>query len=74
MIQKLCSCGLGVCEERDLKSLYRRARAGEISDFAGISSPYETPGAEELEVNTGNYFDECTDQVCGYIDGVVTLT
>ncbi len=45
--------GLDVCEERDPKGLYKRARAGEISDFTGISAPYEAPASPELEVDTG---------------------
>ena len=48
-----CRCPLEVCEERDVKGLYRRARAGEIRDFTGISSPYEEPEAAELVVDTG---------------------
>lgn len=43
---------LSVCEERDPKGLYRKARAGEIRDFTGISSPYEEPGPEALRVDT----------------------
>ena len=43
---------LGVCERRDPKGLYRRARAGEIKDFTGISAPYEEPDAPELVVDT----------------------
>ncbi len=38
-------CSLEACEERDPKGLYKKARAGEISDFTGISSPYEEPGS-----------------------------
>lgn len=43
---------LAVCEERDVKGLYARARAGEISDFTGISSPYENPLNPELALDT----------------------
>lgn len=43
---------LAVCEERDPKGLYRKARAGEIKQFTGIDSPYETPDDPEIEVNT----------------------
>ena len=43
---------LAVCEARDVKGLYRRARANEISDFTGISSVYEQPEPPELEVRT----------------------
>jgi len=42
-----------VCEARDPRGLYKRARAGEIADFTGISSPYESPDAPELEIRTG---------------------
>jgi adenylylsulfate kinase len=59
-----CHCSLDVCEERDVKGLYKRARAGEIKDFTGISSPYEEPLAPELAVDTGSAsIDECVDQV-----------
>ncbi len=43
---------LAVCESRDVKGLYRRARANEIPNFTGISSVYEPPDAPELEVRT----------------------
>lgn len=46
-------CDLSVCEERDTKGLYKKARAGEIPEFTGISAPYEEPTAAELVVNTG---------------------
>jgi adenylyl-sulfate kinase len=46
------STPLEVCEQRDPKGLYRKARAGEMSDFTGISSPYETPDAPQLELDT----------------------
>ena len=48
-----CHCSLEVCEQRDVKGLYKRARAGEIKDFTGISSPYEAPTDPELVVETG---------------------
>lgn len=47
-----CHCSLEICEMRDVKGLYKRARAGEIPYFTGISSPYEVPRAPELSVNT----------------------
>lgn len=43
-----------VCESRDWKGLYRRARAGEVKEFTGISAPYEPPLAPELELLTGD--------------------
>ncbi|MBM5788312.1 MAG: adenylyl-sulfate kinase [Cyanobacteria bacterium M_DeepCast_200m_mx_001] len=49
-----CAADLDVCEQRDTKGLYAKARAGEIKDFTGISSPYEAPEAPELRVDTGS--------------------
>ena len=45
--------GLAVCEQRDPKGLYRKARAGEIAQFTGISAPYEAPLSPELRLDTG---------------------
>lgn len=47
-----CNSPLEVCEQRDVKGMYKRARAGEIKDFTGISSPYEAPDNPELAVET----------------------
>ena len=47
-----CKCSLEVCEERDVKGLYKRARNGEVKNFTGISSPYEEPVQPELVVDT----------------------
>ncbi len=49
-----CRCPLEICEERDVKGLYKKARAGEIKAFTGIDSPYEEPLAPELAVDTGS--------------------
>jgi adenylylsulfate kinase len=46
-------CDLDICEQRDPKGLYRKARAGTLPDFTGIDSPYEEPTAPELTVDTG---------------------
>ena len=43
---------LAVCEDRDVKGLYKRARAGEIKDFTGISSPFEAPKNPDVEIDT----------------------
>jgi adenylylsulfate kinase len=59
-----CKCALEICEERDVKGLYSKARRGEVKEFTGISSPYEVPDKPELVVNTGSAsLVECTDQV-----------
>lgn len=63
-LEVYCKCPLEVCENRDVKGLYQRARKGEISDFTGISSPYEEPELAELVVYTDqNSLEECVDQV-----------
>lgn len=48
----LCAA-INVCEERDPKGLYRKARAGAICDFTGVSAPYEAPQHAELRIDTG---------------------
>jgi len=48
-----CRCPLEICEARDVKGLYKRARVGEVKNFTGISSPYEEPAVPELIVDTG---------------------
>jgi len=63
-----CAADLGVCEERDTKGLYAKARAGTIKDFTGISSPYEAPEQPELRVDTGSQsLDDCVAQVVAYL-------
>jgi adenylylsulfate kinase len=47
-----CQCSIEVCENRDVKGLYKKARAGEIPFFTGIGSPYEAPDNPELIINT----------------------
>ena len=47
-----CQCPIETCEQRDVKGLYKKARAGEIPFFTGIGSPYEAPEQPELVVNT----------------------
>ena len=51
-IEVYCKCDLAVCEERDVKGLYKKARAGEIPEFTGINSPYEEPLNPEIVIDT----------------------
>ena len=51
-IEIYVECPIEVCESRDVKGLYQKARGGEINQFTGISSPYEAPETQELTVNT----------------------
>ena len=48
-----CAADLDVCESRDPKGLYAKARSGAIKEFTGISSPYEAPDTPELKIDTG---------------------
>ncbi len=64
-----CRCSLEVCESRDVKGLYKRARAGEIPEFTGISSPYEEPEFANLTVDTESHLDACTELVYDYVVG-----
>ena len=52
IIEIYCHSPLEVCEERDSKGLYKKARAGEIKNYTGISSPYEPPQHPDLELDT----------------------
>ena len=63
-LEVFCSASLEVCEGRDVKGLYKRARAGEIKNYTGIDSPYEAPLRPELAVDTGAVpLDACVEQV-----------
>ena len=60
---------LGTCERRDPKGLYRKARAGAIADFTGISAPYEPPEAAELILDTAKLSVEaCLDRLLEYVE------
>lgn len=55
-----CNASVAVCEERDVKGLYRKARQGEVADFTGISSPYEVPPCPDLVIDTAQgAVDDC---------------
>jgi len=60
---------LSVCEERDPKGLYKKARAGEIAQFTGVSAPYEAPESPELLIDTGALDrSEALAQLLDYVD------
>lgn len=59
---------LTVCEARDPKGLYEKARSGEIKHFTGIDSPYEAPERPEVRLDTSEYsVDDCVDQLVNYL-------
>ena len=64
-----CNSPLEVCEQRDVKGLYAKARAGEIPNYTGISSPYEEPEKPELELDTAaDSLESCVDQVIDLLE------
>jgi adenylylsulfate kinase len=67
-IEVYLDCSLEVCERRDPKGLYRKARKGEIAEFTGISAPYELPDAPELVLATAELtVDQCVQRVLTYL-------
>lgn len=68
-IEVFIDAPLEVCESRDVKGLYQKARAGEIPEFTGISAPYEAPVNPEITVNTAEHsLEQCIDQVISYLE------
>ncbi len=63
-LEVYCKASLEICEARDVKGLYKKARSGEIKNYTGIDSPYEEPVTPELVVNTGQQdIESSVDQV-----------
>ncbi len=59
---------VATCESRDPKGLYKRARAGDIKEFTGISAPYEAPASPDIGVDTsGRSVEECVDELVAYV-------
>ena len=67
-IEVYCAADVDVCESRDTKGLYKKARSGEIKDFTGISSPYEEPKNPEVIVDTGSLdLNDSVEKVVSYL-------
>jgi adenylylsulfate kinase len=67
-IEVFVDAPLSVCERRDPKGLYKKARAGEVKEFTGISAPYEEPERPELVLDSGKHSAEgCTEQLLGFL-------
>nr|MBA2407132.1 adenylyl-sulfate kinase [Chitinophagales bacterium] len=67
-VEIFIDASLEVCESRDPKGLYKKARAGEIKQFTGIDSPYEAPQNPELSVKTGEKsLEECAQDVIEWL-------
>ncbi len=68
MVEIFVQCDLDTCEQRDPKGLYKKARAGEIAEFTGISAPYEEPLNAEITIDSGAMnVDQCADAVIGFL-------
>ena len=67
-IEAYIKCSLSVCEERDVKGMYKKARLNEIKNFTGVNDDYEIPDKPDLTVNTEtNSLDECVDQIAEHL-------
>lgn len=65
---------LEVCEERDVKGIYKKARAGQIPNFTGISAPYEAPENPDIHVQTGGRsVEECVKQITRFVMSRITI-
>ena len=76
-IEVFVDCPVDVCEERDVKGLYKKARAGEIKEFTGVSAPYEAPLRPELTLDTSaQSVEESAKQILAYLErqGIVPAT
>ena len=63
-IEVFVNCSLELCELRDVKGLYKKARSGSLSNFTGISADFELPLNPNIEVNTGEHtIEECVNQI-----------
>ncbi len=67
-VEVFVDCPVEVCESRDIKGLYKKARLGEISNFTGISSPFETPTNPNIIVHTNKEsIEQCCEKILAYI-------
>ena len=76
-IEVYCNCSLEVCESRDQKGIYKKARIGEIVHFTGISSPYEVPEKPEITIKTDEQkLEHSVKQIIEYLRsrGIITQT
>jgi adenylylsulfate kinase len=68
-IEVYCRCEVDVCETRDPKGLYKKAKAGQIKEFTGVSAPYEAPERPEVLLDTGKMsVEECVSAVIATLE------
>lgn len=72
-IEVFVNAPIEVCEQRDVKGLYKKARAGEIKNFTGIDAPFEAPESPALNLKTGNLsIEESINQVLEFVLPIIT--
>lgn len=68
-IEVFVDCPVEVCEERDVKGMYKKAREGKIKDFTGVDDPYEVPPSPEITLHTkSESVEESVWKVLGYLE------
>ena len=68
-IEIYCKASLETCETRDVKGLYKKARAGEITNYTGIDSPYDVPENSELTIDTDNQsLEESVSTILSFLE------
>ena len=68
-VEAYVKASVEVCEERDVKGLYAKARSGEIKEFTGVSDPYEVPENPELVIDTESQSpEESAQQILAYLE------
>jgi adenylylsulfate kinase len=67
-------CPVNICENRDVKGMYKKARSGEIKEFTGVSAPYEVPEAADLALDTdATSIDDCVYSILQRLQSTVNL-
>ena len=73
-IEIYCKASLKICESRDVKGLYKRARAGAIENYKGIDSPYEMPSNPELTIDSENeLLEESVNRIIDFLKSKVII-
>jgi len=73
-VEVFVNCPLEVCEKRDVKGLYAKARRGEIAHFTGISSPFESPANPDIELRTDiNELETSLEKLINFIEPKISI-
>jgi len=73
-LEVFVNCPLEICEQRDPKGLYKKARAGEIADFTGIDAPFEIPDAPEIEIQSDKVsVEQAAEEIVRFVKPKIEL-